>query len=108
MSEIVDKSDNASDYLIEKELLSRRISKKYITTKILFVTETDSLSVNEEIEEWINIYKWIIERKNEMMNKYPEGKEIMIMMYPWFISKNEHNERIDRRHLKNKDVEYID
>ena len=90
-------------------MIKTRKEKKYIRTHILFVSKTEKLDVEAEIETWFKIYKWIEDKEDELLHQYGLEKEIMIVLYPRFVNFKEFqslSENSRQRLEKNKIIWY--
>jgi hypothetical protein len=102
LSHVIREASGSSNKLIASFLLEKRFSKDYLNNRILFVTETGNLKVESEINEWIEIYKWISAKKDEFLEEHGADKEKMIILYPSFINNDEYEE------LQEKELEYLE
>jgi hypothetical protein len=80
----------ASDDLRGSFLIQTGYRGKYIIVHILFVCDTDRLEVEDEIDVWFKIYRWIEEKKDDLLHRYKIEENNMIILYPRFISSKEY------------------
>jgi hypothetical protein len=109
LAHVIREARDASEELLGSFLIQKGYRGKYIRVYILFVCKTERLNVENEIEIWLKIYKWIEDKKDELLRRYEIEDRSMIVLYPRFINFKEYRslKRIDRAILdKNKIVWY--
>jgi len=87
---VISEASESSEDLRGSFLIRKAFQGKYIKVQILFVCDTDQVNVETEIETWLKIYKWIEDKKDEMLHRYKIEDRNMIVMYPRFISFKEY------------------
>lgn len=90
LKHVVSEARTASEDLMGSFLIKTRFRGGYIKVQILFVCYTDQLDIETEIETWFKIYKWVEDKKDELLHRYEVEDSIMIVLYPRFINFKEY------------------
>lgn len=106
LTHVIREAREASEALKGSFLIEKKFRGRYIRTHILFVCYTDELNVEDEIETWFKIYKWIEEEKEKLLQRYKVENDVVIVLYPRFISFKEYYSipRANRTHLDKKKI----
>ena len=106
LSYVISEARAASEDLMGSFLIQEKFQGRYIKAHILFVCNTDQLDVEAEIETWLKIYKWIGERKDDLLRRYEVEESKMIVLYPRFINLKEYESlpRADKARLDKKKI----
>lgn len=106
LSDVISEARAASEDLMGSFLIQEKFQGRYIKTHILFVCNTDQLDVEAEIETWLKIYKWIGDRKDDLLRRYEVEETKMIVLYPRFINLKEYQSlpRADKARLDKKKI----
>ena len=89
LSHVIKEAREASEDFVGAFLIDKRLQKKHILAYVLFVSQTGEMDVETEIETWFRIYKWIEDKKDELLHRYEVEKDVMLVLYPRFISLGE-------------------
>lgn len=102
----VSEARTASEHFIGSFLIETRFQRRYIKVHILFVCDTDQMDVETEIDEWLKIYRWIENKKDEILRQQRVEDRMMIVLYPRFISLREYwsLSRFDKARLDNTKI----
>jgi len=106
LKHVVSEARTTSEDLMGSFLIETRFRGGYIKVHILFVCYTDQLDIETEIETWFKIYKWVEDKKDELLHRYKVEDSMMIVLYPRFINFKEYwslpradKERLDKNKI---------
>jgi hypothetical protein len=89
---IISEADAASKRVLGSFLVQRNIRRNYVYIKILFICNTDLITVEKEVDLWLKVYRWIERRKELLFSSEGIQNKRMIVLYPRFISFGEYQE----------------
>ena len=101
LTKVIGEAKESLEDLHGSFLIQKAFRGGYIKVHILFVCDTDQMDIEAEMETWLKIYRWIEEKKDELLRRYEIEDRSMIVLYPRFINLKEYwsLRRLDRTRL---------